>query len=90
MLHRLPGPVVLDDALAQARAIDRGTEDGAIAGFNASYQTIKDGIRRAAEIEKELTPAALTIIESARQALVPVAGAGRGAGPRACGPGGSR
>ena len=70
VLHRLPGPVVLDDALAQARAIDRGTEDGAIAGFNASYQTIKDGIRRAAEIEKELTPAALTIIESARQALV--------------------
>jgi hypothetical protein len=70
VLHRLPGTAVLDDALAQARAIDRGTEDSAIAGFNASYQTIKDGIRRAAEIEKELTPAALTIIESARQALV--------------------
>jgi hypothetical protein len=70
VLHRLPGTAVLDDALAQARAIDRGTEDGAITGFNASYQTIKDGIRRAAEIEKELTPAALTIIESARQALV--------------------
>jgi hypothetical protein len=69
VLHRLPGTGVLDDALAQAKAIDRGTEESAIGEFNASHQKIKDGIRRAAEIEKELTASAIETIESARIVL---------------------
>jgi hypothetical protein len=69
VFHRLPGSAVLDDALAQARTIDRGSEDSAIAEFNASYQKVKDAIRRAAEIENELTPSAVVSIEAARQAL---------------------
>ena len=69
VLHHLPGSAVLDDALEQARTIDRGSEDSAIAEFNASHQKIKDGIRRAAEIEKELTPSAVETIEAARHVL---------------------
>lgn len=68
-LHRLPGAAVLDDALAAVRTIQRGTEEAAISEFNASHQTIKDGIRRAAELENELTPAALDGIEDAWRAL---------------------
>ena len=60
VLHGLPGTAVLEDALAQAKAIQRSTEDTAIAEFNASHQTIKEGIRRAAEIDRALTPAALS------------------------------
>jgi Family of unknown function (DUF6079) len=67
--HRLPGAVVLDDAIARVRAIQRGAEEAAITEFNASHQTIKDGIRRAAEIENELTPGAIADIEQARRAL---------------------
>ncbi len=66
----LPGAVVLDDALAEIRAIQRGTEESAITVFNASHQTIKDGIRRAAEIESALTPGPLDDIERARRALL--------------------
>jgi hypothetical protein len=67
--HRLPGAVVLESAIAQVRAIQRGSEEVAIAEFNASHQTLKDGIRRAAEIENELTPGAIEDIERARRAL---------------------
>jgi hypothetical protein len=70
VLHGLPGTVVLDDALAQAKAIQRGTENVAIVEFNASHQTIKDGIRRAAEIDRALTPTALAAMETARRTLL--------------------
>jgi hypothetical protein len=56
--------------IAQVRAIQRGTEEAAIAEFNASHQTLKDGIRRAAEIENELTPGAIADIEEARGVLL--------------------
>jgi hypothetical protein len=69
VMHRLPGSSVLHDALDQSRTIDRGSEDSAIAEFNASHQKIKDGVRRAAEIEKELTPSAIETIEAARHLL---------------------
>lgn len=67
--HRFPGAVVLDGAIAQVRAIQRGTEEVAIAEFNASHQTLKDGIRRAAEIESKLTSGAIADVEQARRAL---------------------
>jgi hypothetical protein len=67
--HRFPGAVVLDGAIAQVRAIQRGTEEAAIAEFNASHQTLKDGIRRAAEIESKLTSGAIADVEQARRTL---------------------
>ena len=68
--HRLPGAVVIEDAVAAVRAIQRGTEEAAIAEFNASHQTIKEGIRRAAEIENDMTPSAVASIEHARRTLL--------------------
>jgi len=70
VLHGLPGTTILDDALAQAKAIQRSAEDSAIVQFNASYQTIKEGIRRAAEIDRALTPAALSTMETAFRTLL--------------------
>ena len=61
---------MLEDALAQAKAIQRSTEDTAIAEFNASHQTIKEGIRRAAEIDRALTPTALAAMEAAHRTLL--------------------
>ena len=45
--HRLPGGAVLEGALGQMKAILRGSEDNAIATFNASHRAIKDAIKRA-------------------------------------------
>jgi hypothetical protein len=39
---------VLDDCLAEAKAIMRGTEADAILTFNSSHEKLKDGIKRAA------------------------------------------
>lgn len=69
MTRQLPGAAVLDAALDQARTILRAAEDDAIALFNASHQTIKDGIRRAAELSQALSPTALTNLNSARMVL---------------------
>lgn len=68
--HRLPGGTVLDSAIGQMKAIIRGSEDNAIATFNASHRGIKDAIKRAAELEKALTEPRLYDIDRARQVLV--------------------
>src|SRR5262249_6088256 len=67
--HRLPGGSVLEAALGQIRAIQRGSEEGAIAAFNSSYRVIKDAIKRATELERTLTEPRLNDLERARQAL---------------------
>lgn len=67
--HRLPGGTVLEAALGQIRAIQRGSEEGAIATFNSSYRVIKDAIKRATELERALTEPRLNDLERARQAL---------------------
>jgi hypothetical protein len=67
--HRLPGGAVLEAALGQMKVILRGSEDGAIATFNSSHRSIKDGIKRAAELEQNLTEPRLHDLERARQAL---------------------
>ena len=41
------------------KAILRGSEDNAIATFNASHRSIKDAIKRAAELDQALVGAAL-------------------------------
>ena len=67
--HRLPGGAVLEDAIAQMKAILRGSEDNAIGTFNASHRAIKDAIKRAAELEQLLSEPRLRDLERARLAL---------------------
>jgi hypothetical protein len=66
--HRLPGGTMLEGALGQMKAILRGSEDNAIATFNASHRSIKDAIKRAGELEQALTEPRLHDLERARQA----------------------
>lgn len=68
--NRLPGGTVLDDVIAQMRAIERGTEDVAISEFNSSHQTIKEGIRRANELNAALIPTVVGDLEHSRRVLL--------------------
>jgi hypothetical protein len=65
----LPGADVIDSALNQMRAIRRGSEDNAILSFNASYQSIKDAIKRTGDLKAALTDNALRDIDEAREVL---------------------
>jgi hypothetical protein len=67
--HRLPGAGVLDVALGQMKAILRGSEDNALATFNASHRSIKEAIKRASELDQSLTEPRLHDLERARFAL---------------------
>jgi len=67
--HHLPGPVAIEGALGQMKAILRGSNDNAIATFNSSHRAIKDAIKRAGELEHALTEPRLHDINRARQAL---------------------
>ena len=66
--HRLPGGLVLDDAIGQMKAILRGSEDNAIATFNTSHRAIKDAIKRAVELEQVLSEPRIHDLERARKA----------------------
>jgi hypothetical protein len=66
---RLPGANVHDGAIGQMKAILRGSEDNAIAAFNASHRSIKDGIRRALELEQALSEPRLHDLDKARDVL---------------------
>jgi Family of unknown function (DUF6079) len=67
--HRFPGGAVLEEALGQMKAIQRGSEDNALATFNSSHRSIKDAIKRAAELEQNLTEPRLRDLERARLSL---------------------
>lgn len=67
--HRLPGGAVLEGAIGEMKAILRGSEDNALATFNSSHRSIKDAIKRAAELEQSLSEPRLHGLERARQAL---------------------
>lgn len=67
--NRLPGAAVLENALGQMKAILRGSEDGAIAAFNASHRSIKDAVKRAAELENALVAPRLLDLKNARRAV---------------------
>ena len=67
--NRLPGSELLAGALTPVKDVLRGTEETAIAEFNASFQTIKDATKRAGELIQVLTPAVVHDIVSARRAL---------------------
>ena len=67
--HRLPGAPVLEAALGQMKAMLRGSDDNALATFNSSHRAIKDAIKRAGELDREVTEPRLRDLERARQAL---------------------
>jgi hypothetical protein len=66
--HRLPGGAVLEGAVGQMKSILRGSEDNAIATFNASYRAIKDTIKRAVELEQVLSEPRIHDLDRARKA----------------------
>ncbi len=68
--QRLPGTVVLDDVLAQMRVIERGTEEVAISEFNSSHQTLKEGIKRANELNTTLTTGVVRDLDQATRVLL--------------------
>jgi hypothetical protein len=67
--YRLPGENVLDVAIGQMKAILRGSEDNAIATFNASHRSIKDAIKRATELDQALSEPRLHDLDRAREVL---------------------
>jgi hypothetical protein len=67
--HRLPGVSVLELAIGEMKAILRGSEDNAIATFNSSHRSIKEAIKRAAELEQALSAPRLQDLGRAREAL---------------------
>jgi hypothetical protein len=67
--HQLPGDGILETALDQIKAILRGSEDAAIGTFNASFRSIKDAIKRAAELQQALTEPRLRDLDRAQRAL---------------------
>jgi hypothetical protein len=68
--HSLPGAALLEGATDQMKAIARGSDDGAIAVFNASHRSIKDAIKRAGEIEQSLSEPRIRDLQRARQSLL--------------------
>ena len=67
--HRLPGSALLESALGHMRSIQRGSEDSALAAFNASHKQLADAIKRAAELQRALDDTKLHDLERARRAL---------------------
>lgn len=67
--NRLPGTSMLELALGEMKAILRGSDDSAIATFNASHRSIKDAIKRARELDQALTQPRLHDLDRAREAL---------------------
>lgn len=67
--HRLPGGGVLDAALGHIKAILRGSEDNAIATFNASHKSIKEAVQRAGQLDHALSERHLANLARARRGL---------------------
>ena len=67
--YALPGAPVLEDAMGQMKAVLRGSEDNAIATFNASHRSIKDAIKRATELDQALSEPHLRDLDRARDLL---------------------
>jgi hypothetical protein len=66
----LPGSDLLDETLSEMRAILKGAEEDALAAFNSSFDKLKDGIRRASEVNAALTEEQVVEVEQAKRALV--------------------
>ena len=67
--HSLPGVQVLSEALEQIRLIRSGSDDNAIVSFNTSYDKLKSGIKRGAELADALTEPRLLDLDRARDVI---------------------
>lgn len=67
--NHLPGGEMVAAALDHMKTIQRGSEEVVIGEFNNSYQKIKDGIRRAGELNQHLLPTVIEDLEAARRVL---------------------
>jgi hypothetical protein len=68
-VHGLPGTGMLDTALGEMKAILRGSEENALATFNASHRSIKDAVKRAFDLEQALSGPRERDLDRARRAL---------------------
>jgi uncharacterized protein DUF6079 len=67
--EQLPGSGVLQAAIGPMREIARGSDDAAIISFNGTHASIKEAIRRAAELDQALTEPRLLEIRRAVRVL---------------------
>lgn len=67
--ERLPGGALLASAHGQMKAILRGSDESAVATFNSAHRSIKDAIKRAAELDQALTEPRLQDLGRARGVL---------------------
>jgi hypothetical protein len=67
--ERLPGASVLDAALGQMKAIQRSSEESAIGAFNSNHRTLKDAVKRAAELGQVLTEPRLRDLTRAKSVM---------------------
>jgi hypothetical protein len=68
-VNRLPGAQALEAGLGPMKAIGSGSDASAVTGFNAAHQSIKDAVKRAAELDDALTEPRIADIERALKAL---------------------
>lgn len=66
--NNLPGGAALESGLEPMRAILRGSDENALTTFNASHTSIKESVKRAAELEEALTAPHLADITRAQTA----------------------
>jgi hypothetical protein len=67
---QLPGSYVLQAAIGPMREIARGSDDAAIIAFNGSHASIKEAIRRAAELDQALTEPRILDLRRAQRVLL--------------------
>lgn len=67
--HSLPGANVLRDCIDQMRAIRNGNEEQAIQNFRSASKKLKEGMKRAVELNAELTEPRLHDLKRGRHAL---------------------
>lgn len=65
----LPGADMLATALNEMRSIGRGGDENAILSFNATHRSIKDAIKRSADLARSLDQTGLEHLASGRAAL---------------------
>lgn len=67
-INQLPGNDVLELAIGPIRSITRGTDEAAVGEFNTSFQSIKDAMKRAGELDA-VTDEAIADVVAAQHAL---------------------
>jgi hypothetical protein len=68
-VNRMPGAQVLEAGLGPMKAIGSGSDASAVTSFNAAHQSIKDAVKRAAELDDALTEPRIADVQRARKAL---------------------